>query len=103
MIQLLVHYGLHFVGPLIVSLLFFRNRWKKAYVIMLLGLLIDLDHLIASPVFEPNRCSINFHPLHTYYAIAVYIAMVCYKRTRLIGLGLVIHVVADMIDCWMMP
>ena len=103
MIQLLVHYGLHFVGPLIVSLLFFRSRWKKAYVIKLLGLLIDLDHLIASPVFQPNRCSINFHPLHTYYAIAVYIAMVFFRRTRLLGLGLVIHIVADMIDCWMMP
>ena len=35
-------------------------------------MLIDLDHLLATPIFDPARCSIGFHPLHSYYAIGVY-------------------------------
>ena len=69
---------------------------------MVLGMLIDLDHLLATPIFAPNRCSINFHPLHTYYAIALYFALLIPKKTRLIGLGLVIHILADTTDCWLM-
>lgn len=69
---------------------------------MLCGMLIDFDHLLADPIFDPNRCSINFHPLHTYWAIGVYIFMTFFKRTRLIGLGLVIHIIADQADCLMM-
>ncbi len=100
--QFLVHYGIHFLLPLVVALLFFKTNWKIAYVIMILGMLIDLDHLLATPIFAANRCSINFHPLHTYYAMAVYVILVAFKKTRLIGLGLCIHIVADAVDCSMM-
>ena len=65
-------------------------------------MLIDLDHLLANPIFNPNRCSINFHPLHTYYALAVYILLTIFKKTRLIGLGLIIHIIADIVDCTLM-
>lgn len=68
---------------------------------MILGMLIDLDHLLATPIFSPNRCSINFHPLHSYYAIAIYFILLISKKTRLIGLGLVIHILADTVDCWL--
>ena len=66
---------------------------------MILCMLIDLDHLLATPIFSPNRCSINFHPLHSYYAIAIYFMLLIPKKTRLIGLGLVIHILADTVDC----
>ncbi len=102
MFQSLVHYGIHFGLPLIIALLFFKKMWLKAYGIMLLGMLIDLDHLLANPIFASNRCSINFHPLHSYYAIVVYILLLIPKPTRLLGLGLVIHIIADTVDCWMM-
>lgn len=95
----IIHYGIHFLLPLIVALFLFKNQWKKAYVIMILGMLIDLDHLLATPIFASNRCSINFHPLHSYYAIAIYILLLIPKITRLIGLGLVIHILADSVDC----
>lgn len=98
----IIHYGIHFIVPVIVALLFFKKHWKYALGIMLLGMLIDLDHLLATPIFAPNRCSINFHPLHSYYAIVFYIALVLPKKTRLIGLGLVIHIIADFTDCMMM-
>ncbi|QCE42101.1 DUF6122 family protein [Psychroserpens sp. NJDZ02] len=102
MIQPIIHYGIHFGLPLLVALLCFKSQWKKAFLIMLLGFLIDIDHLLATPIFSPNRCSINFHPLHSYYAIAVYILLLVPKKTRLIGLGLVIHIIADTTDCYLM-
>ena len=102
MLQSSIHYGTHFGLPLVVAILFYRTYWMKAYAIMILGMFIDLDHLLANPVFDPNRCSINFHPLHSYYAIAVYIVLLIPKKVRLVGLGLVIHIIADTADCWLM-
>jgi hypothetical protein len=69
---------------------------------MISTILIDLDHLLATPIFQPNRCSINFHPLHTYYAMVVYVVMLFFKKTRLIGIGLAIHILADAVDCALM-
>lgn len=97
--QILAHYGCHFLLPLIVAFAFYKQNWKYVFLIMLSGMLIDLDHLLANPIFDSNRCSINFHPLHTYYALVVYIILLFPKKTRLIGLGLVIHMIADAVDC----
>lgn len=97
-----VHYGLHFIFPLLIALLFYKKQWKTAYIIFVLTMLIDLDHLLATPIFEPNRCSINFHPLHSYYAIAVYVGFLFFPKTRILGLGLLVHILADSVDCWMM-
>ncbi|TVZ60123.1 hypothetical protein NA63_2673 [Flavobacteriaceae bacterium MAR_2010_105] len=102
MLQTLIHYGLHFGLPLVVALVFFKTNWKFAYLIMICGMLIDLDHLLANPIFDPGRCSINFHPLHHYYAVAIYIVMAVFKRTRLLGIGLLIHILADAVDCLLM-
>ncbi|TCK66704.1 hypothetical protein DFQ05_1978 [Winogradskyella wandonensis] len=99
MLQSITHYGIHFLGPLIVALLFFKNQWKTAFIIMVLGILIDVDHLLATPIFDANRCSINYHVLHTFYAIAIYSLLALLKKTRLIGLGLLIHILADIADC----
>ncbi|MFD1063484.1 DUF6122 family protein [Winogradskyella litorisediminis] len=98
-VQSLTHYGIHFIVPLIVSLLFFKKKWKIAYVIMLSTFVIDLDHLLANPLFDPNRCSINFHPLHTYYAMILYMILAVLKPTRIFGVGLIIHIIADAVDC----
>ncbi|WP_417370526.1 DUF6122 family protein [Gelidibacter japonicus] len=97
-----IHYGIHFGLPLVIAFLFFRSNWKSAYLIMIATMLIDLDHLLATPLFDPGRCSINFHPLHTYYAMVVYVGFLFIKKTRILGIGLVIHMIADATDCWMM-
>ncbi|MDO5971688.1 DUF6122 family protein [Flavivirga aquimarina] len=102
MLQTVVHYGCHIFIPLLVALIWYKRFWKLAFLIMFSGMWIDLDHLLATPIFDPSRCSINFHPLHSYYAIAVYIILLFPKKTRLIGLGLVIHIIADTIDCTFM-
>ena len=102
MTQPIIHYGIHFGLPLIVALVFFKSHWKTAILVMYLGLFIDIDHLLANPIFDPNRCSIQFHPLHSYYAIVVYLILFLFKKTRLLSIGLLIHIIADIIDCYLM-
>jgi len=102
MLQHFIHYGIHFLLPLVVALLCFKTKWKNAYIVMVLCILIDLDLLLATPFFEANRCSINFHPLHSYYLIPLYLLLIFPKKTRWIGLGLSIHILADAVDCWLM-
>lgn len=99
MLKFVIHYGLHFGLPLAIALIFFKKNWLKAYVIMLSAFIIDLDHLLANPIFDSERCSINFHPLHSYYAIAVYILLLIPKQTRIFAIGLLAHIISDGVDC----
>lgn len=99
MLQFLVHYSLHFLAPGLISFVFFRKYWKRAWLIMIATMLIDLDHLFAVPIFDPDRCSINFHPLHTYWALGIYIILLFFKKTRIIAVGLIFHLLTDFIDC----
>ncbi len=63
-------------------------------------MLVDVDHLLSTPVFAPDRCSINFHPLHTYWAIGVYFLLLFFRGfPRIIGVGLLFHMLTDWIDC----
>ena len=96
----MLHISLHLVVPLVVVGLFFMKDWKIAYFIMLSTMLVDLDHLLANPIYDPNRCSIGFHPLHQPWFIAFYFILSFYPKTRFIGVGLIIHMVLDAIDCY---
>ncbi|MDJ0645206.1 MAG: DUF6122 family protein [Flavobacteriaceae bacterium] len=95
-----IHYGLHFLFPGMVAYIFFRKQWRLAWLLMIATMLIDLDHLLTHPIFDANRCSINFHPLHTYYAGFIYILLFFIKKTRIIAIGLVLHLITDGLDCW---
>ncbi|WP_225986685.1 DUF6122 family protein [Rufibacter sp. LB8] len=63
-------------------------------------MLIDLDHLLADPIVDPNRCSVGFHLLQQYWLVPVYVVLAIVPKTRLIGLGLVIHILLDWLDCY---
>ena len=97
----MLHLVLHALVPGPVAVLFFRDRWKTAWLVMLATMLVDLDHLLANPIYDPARCSIGFHPLHTAPAIALYAVLALPQKTRLIGLGLLIHMGLDGLDCVM--
>ena len=100
MTQIFVHYFLHLALPFLISIVFYRKDWKKVYLIMLLTMLVDLDHLLANPIYQVDRCSINFHPLHSYYAIAIYIILIFFRKPfNIIGIGLSLHMLTDFIDC----
>lgn len=64
-------------------------------------MLVDLDHLLADPIFQANRCGINFHPLHTYWAMLGYVALLFFRWPfRVIGIGLLFHMLTDFVDCF---
>ena len=94
-----IHYGLHFLFPGLIAYVFFRKNWKAVWLVFIATMLIDLDHLFATPIFDANRCSINFHPLHTYYALGVYVIGIFFKPTRIIAIALIFHLFTDWIDC----
>ena len=96
-----LHLLLHPIVPLTVAFTFYRRDWVKAFLVMMLGMVIDLDHLMAEPIFDAARCSIGFHPLHSWLPMAMYVAMLAHEKTRLVGIGLCIHIVLDAIDCQM--
>ncbi|MEO6519620.1 MAG: DUF6122 family protein [Pseudoxanthomonas sp.] len=112
----MTHIALHFLIPLFVALVVYRSRWRRTALLMIATMLVDADHLLAVPIYDPDRCSIGFHPLHTWPAIAVYFALFLvplFTRTamhrdrprsaarlsHLLGLGLLIHMALDWIDC----
>ena len=97
-----IHYFFHFGAPLIFAYFLFKSKWKKVYAIFILSMLVDLDHLLANPIFDPARCSINFHPLHTMPAIFLYLILLFPKKTRILAIALLFHMFTDWFDCYMM-
>jgi hypothetical protein len=109
MLQTLLHYSGHFAMPFLIAWLIWRNNddprlWLNAAFIMLATMAIDLDHLLADPIFDPNRCSIGFHPLHTIWAGGFYLLLLLVPRwwMRAMAIGCLWHLVTDGGDCLMM-
>ena len=97
-----LHLLLHAAIPALLALLFWRPQAVRAWMWMMAAFVIDLDHLLADPIYAPDRCSIGFHPLHTAPAIVVYAGLTVPRRTRLFGIGLLVHIALDALDClWM--
>jgi hypothetical protein len=112
----MIHITLHFVVPFVVAIIFYKKRWRNATLMMVLTMIVDIDHLLADPIYDPNRCSIGFHPLHTVIPIVFYFLMflipLLYEKLQskseesstmrmvhLLGLGLLIHMFLDWTDC----
>ncbi|MFT6266796.1 MAG: hypothetical protein ACJAWS_002960 [Oleiphilaceae bacterium] len=70
--------------------------------------------LWAIPIYDANRCSVGFHPLHQLFPIGIYLlfslgpyflqdfypsAKLYLKLLQYIGFGLLIHMALDSIDC----
>ncbi len=98
-LQPFVHYTLHLLAPGLLAYLLFPDQWKRAWLIMIATMLVDLDHLLADPIFDPERCSIGFHPLHSYPAIVVYLLLLFWPQARIVSAGLLFHMLTDYQDC----
>lgn len=102
-----IHIIAHFAVPALVALGLTKwiknpHKWMYYFSIMASTIVIDLDHLLADPLYDPNRCSIGFHPLHSVWAVGIYLMLLFPKQTRIVGAGLLIHIILDGIDCAMM-
>ncbi|MDG1063707.1 MAG: DUF6122 family protein [Flavobacteriaceae bacterium] len=99
MMVFLLHYGIHFVVPIGIAYWFYKTKFWPVLWIFWGGILIDLDHFLATPIFDPLRCSIFFHPLHDTGAIALYVLLLFFQPTRIFGMALCLHIIADTVDC----
>jgi hypothetical protein len=97
----IIHYACHLLMPFVFGKLFWKNDWWKAGVIMAGTIAMDLDHLLASPIFDPNRCSLGFHPLHTLWAGVAYAGLLAVPswKVRAVALGCLWHLATDATDC----
>jgi len=102
MIRSCIHIIMHFAVPGIAAKILYKERWKRSWLVMVSTLVVDLDHLLSNPVFDPDRCSIGFHPLHSYYAICIYLIMLSASKLRVISVGLLLHMLLDAVDCCLM-
>jgi hypothetical protein len=97
------HIALHFLIPALVAYFVFRALKKNAlqpFITMISTMLVDLDHLVANPIYDPLRCSIGFHPLHQNIAIGLYLVLCFVPKVRWVGVGLLIHMALDSLDCY---
>ena len=102
MVRSIIHIFLHFLVPFIVAKTAWRERWLRPFILMASTMLVDFDHFLANPVFDPNRCSLDLHPLHSWPAIGIYFVLLFPPRLRILAVGLLIHMTLDGIDClWM--
>ena len=102
-LRTVVHMLAHLLVPGLVARLGFASHWRSAWLIMLATMIVDADHLLADPVFDPQRCGIGFHPLHSYPAIVVYVLMLAIPVLRVVAAGLLVHMFLDGTDClWML-
>jgi hypothetical protein len=85
----------------IVSAVFpkYRKDFKKIALILISTNLMDVDHLLAEPIYDPQRCGINFHPLHSWYMFPVYAGGLFTERTRWFSIGIIMHLILDGFDC----
>jgi Family of unknown function (DUF6122) len=96
-----LHYGAHWLAPFLIAWAVNRNVWKRFGAVMAAGNVIDIDHLWAVPIFDPERCSIGFHTFHGWEAGLVYLALLLVPRwwARAFGAGALWHLCVDAGDC----
>ncbi len=105
---------IHLISNIILLLLiYFLDKdvksWfktdKKSFLYLIIAVIgsniIDIDHLLANPIYDPSRCSINFHPLHSWYAMPLWVIGLLFKNkyVRYFSLAVLMHLWLDWIDC----
>lgn len=112
----MLHIVLHFIVPVLLARAFYRKRWRAASAVLIATMIVDVDHLLADPIYDAARCSIGFHPWHGAPAILLYLGLFLLPLVRLraeddarersflrilhlSGLGLLVHMALDAIDC----
>lgn len=100
-LRAIIHYSLHWVVPFVLARLLWKKHQWNAGLIMVSTMLIDLDHLLADPIYDSARCSLGFHPLHTLWAGVFYLGLLAIPswRWRAVAVGCLWHLGTDFVDC----
>jgi hypothetical protein len=101
-LRVVIHFAIHLLAPGLLARLAFKPRWLSAWALMMVMMIVDVDHLFADPIYDPNRCSVGFHPLHSWPAIGGYTVLLLLPLARVPAAGLLVHMGTDSLDClWM--
>ena len=103
LLQPFLHYGGHWLVPFLIARAIWPANWLRAGLVIASANVIDLDHLLADPIFDPDRCSIGFHLLHGWLAALGFAALLLVPRwwVRAFGIGALWHLAVDYGDCVM--
>lgn len=96
-----IHYGMHWVIPMFISRVYYPHQFIRSAFILLMGNMVDIDHLWAMPMYAPYRCSIGFHTFHQLIPIIIYGILLLPAKTRIFAIGLLWHMLTDTVDCGM--
>lgn len=106
-----VHNTFHVLAHLILFLfLYYLNIfpslsiWNLVFIIISSNL-IDLDHLLARPIFEEGRCSITGKSiLHKWYLILLWVlgVFIPIPHVQVFCLGVLSHILVDGLGCYLM-
>ncbi|HLP79326.1 MAG TPA: DUF6122 family protein [Acidobacteriota bacterium] len=71
----------------------------QVLVFLLLSNIIDVDHLLAKPIYDKNRNSIGFHFLHKPQIFVIYIAG-CFLPGvyKFFFIGVLLHLLLDWVE-----
>ena len=78
----ITHLAGHTILPIAISYAENGSLWKSSAKIMIASNLVDVDHLLAKPIYNPDRCSIESHPLHSLPMIGLCPAMLFNEETE---------------------
>ena len=77
-----------------------RNELKRVCLMLYSSILIDVDHLLSWPeVYVPDRCSINEHPLHSWWMMPFYFGGSLWAPVQPFFVGVFVHLILDLFDC----
>ncbi|MGV3585725.1 MAG: DUF6122 family protein [Adhaeribacter sp.] len=99
----MLHLVLHLLIPILVTLIFYPRYGWAAFIRLMAGMIIDVDHIMANPFYDSERCSINYHLFHTPIPIIIYCALYFVPRLRIFSVGLIIHIILDYLNCLGFP
>ena len=54
----IVHMILHFLVPFMVAKTAWKENWLFPFIIMVLTIAVDFDHLLAVPIFDPTAAAL---------------------------------------------
>jgi len=94
-----VHLGVNYIVYLMLGYIGIQTT-SLDIVLVLAANLIDLDHLLARPIFDPDRDSFKSHLLHKNWKpiLLLCIFMLFYRPLVFLSIGIMIHYLLDILD-----
>ena len=70
MTRSVIHLALHLLVPAVVAGVFYRKQFLRAWAVMCATMLVDVDHFLADPLYDPSRCrNPAYHTLQRLFKI----------------------------------